>query len=186
MASFFSSGLVVFIPLLYAWVAIPLLELLLRPDNRNLSAAEEELARGSKVHDYFLYAIVPLQYAALVCFLYQVSFDTQPLIDVVGKTAVMGLLCGTFGINVGHELGHRVNKREQTLAKLLLLTSLYLHFFIEHNRGHHKRVATPHDPSSARYGEPVYAFYFRTIVYSYFSAWHIAGRELRKKGFKTF
>jgi alkane 1-monooxygenase len=95
-------------------------------------------------------------------------------VDIAGKTAVMGLLCGTFGINVGHELGHRTNAVEQWLAKALLLTSLYLHFFIEHNKGHHKRVATPEDPSSARYGESLYTFFFRSIVCSYRSAWHIA------------
>jgi alkane 1-monooxygenase len=93
----------------------------------------------------------------------------------------MGLLCGIFGINVAHELGHRVDRFEQTLAKALLLTSLYMHFFTEHNKGHHKRVATPEDPSSARFGEPVYTFYFRTIVMSYVSAWHIANEECRKK-----
>lgn len=186
IAAFFNHGFVAFIPLMYAWVVIPLLELVIKPDNRNLSAAEEELAKHNTAYDYFLFAIVPLQYTALFCFLYQVSFVTQPVVDVVGKTLVMGLLCGTFGINVGHELGHRVHQREQTLAKLLLLTSLYLHFFIEHNRGHHKHVATPQDPSSARYGEVVYAFYFRTLVFSYISAWQIAAREVRKKGFKTF
>jgi alkane 1-monooxygenase len=98
----------------------------------------------------------------------------------------MGLLCGVFGINVGHELGHRVNVFEQTLAKALLLTSLYMHFFTEHNKGHHKRVATPEDPSSARYGEMIYLFYFRTIIFSYLSAWHIANEELRKKGKHAF
>jgi len=76
----------------------------------------------------------------------------------------MGLLCGTFGINVGHELGHRVNRFEQILAKALLLTSLYMHFFVEHNKGHHKNVATREDPSSARLWEPVYTFYFRTTI----------------------
>ena len=94
----------------------------------------------------------------------------------------MGLLCGTFGINVGHELGHRVNAFEQVLAKASLLTSLYMHFFIEHNKGHHKNVATPHDPSSARFNEPVYLFYFRTIIFSYLSAWKIANEEMKKKG----
>jgi alkane 1-monooxygenase len=98
----------------------------------------------------------------------------------------MGLLCGVFGINVGHELGHRVNVFEQTLAKMLLLTSLYMHFYIEHNKGHHKRVATPEDPSSARYGEWVYSFYFRSIILSYLSAWHIANEDLRKNGKATF
>jgi alkane 1-monooxygenase len=105
-----------------------------------------------------------------------------PWYDLTGRLLVMGLLCGVFGINVGHELGHRVNGSEQTLAKALLLTSLYMHFFIEHNKGHHKRVATPEDPSSARYGEWVYAFYFRSVIFSYISAWHIAGNDVKKKG----
>jgi alkane 1-monooxygenase len=98
----------------------------------------------------------------------------------------MGILCGSFGINVAHELGHRVNRFEQTLAKSLLLTSLYMHFFTEHNKGHHKRVATPEDPSSARYGEMIYTFWFRTVIMSYVSAWHIAGEECSKKGRSKF
>jgi alkane 1-monooxygenase len=183
LQAFFNTGFYVFIPMVYSWLVIPLLELFIKPDNSNLSAAEEDLARQDKTYDLFLYLIVPLQYAALGCYLYSITFITQPLIDVIGKTAVMGLLCGTFGINVGHELGHRTNRFEQTLAKLLLLTSLYMHFFIEHNKGHHKRVATPQDPSSARYGEMVYHFYFRSIVYSYFSAWTIAGKDANKKGY---
>lgn len=133
-----------------------------------------------------LYGIVPLQYFALGLFLYNVTYTTQPAIDIAGKTAVMGLLCGTFGINVGHELGHRTNRFEQLLAKTLLLTSLYMHFFIEHNKGHHKRVATPEDPSSARYGEIVYAFYVRSVSNSYCSAWKIANRDAHRKGKKAF
>jgi alkane 1-monooxygenase len=57
---------------------------------------------------------------------------------MTGRIISMGLLCGVFGINVAHELGHRVNRFEQFLAKSLLLTSQYIHFFIEHNKGHHK------------------------------------------------
>ena len=180
--AFFSFGFAVWIPMLYAWGLIPLLELFINPDERNMDAAEEELARKDKLYDWFLYAIVPFQYFALGCFLYSVTYVEQSTTDIIGKTLGMGLLCGTFGINVGHELGHRVNRFEQTLAKALLLSSLYMHFFIEHNKGHHKRVATSEDPSSARYGEWVYSFYFRSIVFSYLSAWDIAGREMKKKG----
>ncbi len=178
--AFFSFGFVVWIPLLYSWVLIPLLELLIKPDDGNLNAAEEELAKKDKRYDWFLYAVVPFQYLALACFIYSVTYVEQSAVNVVGKTMVMGLLCGTFGINVGHELGHRVNKTEQFLAQLLLLSSLYLHFFIEHNKGHHKRVGTKEDPASARYGETVYAFYLRSIVFSYISAWQIANRDVQK------
>jgi alkane 1-monooxygenase len=182
ITAFLSHGFAVWLPLIYAWVLIPALELFIRPDESNLSEAEEELAKRDKWYDYMLYLIVPLQAFALGLFLHNVSHIEQSWVDVTGKTAVMGLLCGTFGINVGHELGHRVHKGEQLLAKMLLLSSLYMHFFIEHNRGHHKRVATPEDPSSARYGEPLYFFLFRSVIFSYLSAWNIANREMEKKG----
>lgn len=184
--SFHSHGWIVWLPLLMAWVIIPSIELLIKPDPYNMSAAEEEMARKNKTYDVLLYLVVIFQYVALYEFLNSMKDTGLSWYDTAGRIWVMGLLCGTFGINVGHELGHRVNKFEQTLAKALLLTSLYMHFFTEHNKGHHKRVATPEDPSSARYGEPVYLFYFRTIIFSYFSAWHIANEETRKKAKPAF
>ncbi len=180
--SFSITGWQVWMPLLYAWILTPLLELLIKPDIRNLDQASEELAKDDRAYDLILYLVVALQYALLVKFLYAMSHDRLEWWDVVGRVWVMGLACGIFGINVGHELGHRSNKFERVLARMLLLTSQYLHFFIEHNKGHHKRVATPQDPSSARYGESVYHFYYRSIVFSYLSAWNIANRETRKAG----
>src|SRR5687767_14476650 len=180
--SFQVTGWQVWLPLIYAWIAIPVLELLIKPDPKNMNETEEELARSDKTYDVFLYAMVVLQYFALYQFLDGMRRDNLHWIDIAGRIWVMGLLCGTFGINVGHELGHRISKAEQFLAKALWLTSLYMHFFTEHNKGHHKRVATPEDPSSARYGEWIYIFYFRTIIFSYLSAWNIAGTETKKKG----
>jgi len=182
LRSFSTTGWEVWIPIAYAWVVIPLLELFITPDPRNLSATEEELARADRTYDAFLYLVVGLQYAALVQFLFSMNQPGLSWLDIAGRIWVMGIACGTFGINVGHELGHRASAFEQFLAKSLLLTSLYMHFFIEHNKGHHKRVATREDPSSARYGEWIYAFYFRTIIFSYLSAWEIANREVKKKG----
>ncbi len=180
------KGIVTFIPVLYAFGFIPLLELLMQPKTQNLSAAEEEVAKADKTYDYILYAIVPLQYFLLISFLF--SFQQQNLtwVDITGRILTMGLLCGVFGINVAHELGHRVNKTEQFLAKSLLLTSQYIHFFIEHNKGHHKNVATHEDPSSARMNESVFAFYPRTLVFSFISAWKIANSEMKKKGLSVF
>lgn len=180
--AFMVTGWEIWLPLVWAWVIIPLAELCIKPDSANLSAAEEEMARKDKTYDILLYLVLPLQYAALYMFLQSMSQDEMTLADTAGRIGVMGLLCGVFGINAGHELGHRQTFFEQTLAKMLLLTSQYMHFFIEHNKGHHKRVATPEDPSSARFGETVYRFYFRSIVFSYSSAWKIAARDTRKKG----
>jgi len=180
--SFHSYGIVVWLPLILAWVAIPLFELFIKAHSGNMSSVEEELAKSDKVYDIILYLIVPLQFTALYFFLKNINDPLLQWYDIIGRIWVMGLLCGVFGINVGHELGHRTNVFEQLLAKALLLTSLYMHFFIEHNKGHHKRVATPEDPSSARYGEWIFAFYFRSVIFSYFSAWHIANNDVKKKG----
>ncbi len=184
--SFTNTGLWCWLPMIFSWVFIPSVELFLNPNTKNMTTAEEEFAKADKAYDYLLYLVVFLQMPTLFFFLYSFGEADLRTVDIVGRVATMGMLCGTFGINVAHELGHRNNKFEQTLAKILLLSSLYMHFFIEHNKGHHKNVATPNDPSSARYNEWIYFFYFRTIVYSYLSAWHIAGAETTKKGKAVF
>ena len=180
--SFFSHGPACFALLIYSLIIIPFLELFIDPDVTNMNEAEEEIAKQDRAYDWILYTIVLLQIPILFLFFYSMQEESLGWMDRVGRIATMGMLCGTFGINVGHELGHRASTFEKWLAKLSLMTSLYMHFYIEHNRGHHKNVATPEDPSSARLGETVYTFWFRTIFYSYLSAWKIANKEMEKKG----
>jgi alkane 1-monooxygenase len=184
--SFTVTGWWVWATVVYAFALIPLLELCIKPHEKNMEQAQEEVAKKDRLYDYMLYLFVLLQFVALYYFLNSLSATTVSTFTIVGRVLTMGLLCGIFGINVAHELGHRNNVFEQSLAKAALLTSLYIHFFIEHNKGHHKNVATPNDPSSARFNEPVYTFYCRTILYSYVSAWHIANDEMKKKGKPVF
>jgi alkane 1-monooxygenase len=83
--------------------------------------------------------------------------------------------------NLGHELGHRSNRAERFLGELLLLTSLENHFLPYHNYGHHKLVATAQDPATARRGESVFAFWFRSHFGSYFFAWQLEWKRLKSK-----
>ena len=175
-------GWIISTPLLYAFAFIPLVELIVRPTTENMSQAEELVAKSDKLYDFWLYLIVPFQYLALYFFLTSIGDPTLTGLELTGRILSMGLLCGTFGINVGHELGHRKNLYERNMAKALLLTSLYMHFYIEHNKGHHKNVSTKEDPSSARRGESIYLFYFRTVVMGFISAWGIAAEDQQKKG----
>ena len=163
--AFTNHGWIIASPLLYAFAFMPIVELLINPKEKNMSEAEEQVAKEDRLYDIWLYLMVLFQYAALVFFLISLQDTTLTTIEYIGRIAVMGLLCGTFGINVGHELGHRRNLYERNMAKALLLTSLYMHFYIEHNKGHHKNVSTVEDPSSARRGEPIYLFYFRTVKF---------------------
>lgn len=179
--AFTNKGIYCWLPLIYAFIMIPSIELFIKPDPKNLDAVEEALAKKNKVYDIILYLSVPLQYYSLWIFLESLEQAALVNLDIIGRVLSMGLLCGAFGINVAHELGHRVNKFEQLLSKLLLLTSLYMHFFIEHNKGHHKHVATPHDPSTSKFNQTVYAFWSQTLIGTYLSAWKIALHDAKKK-----
>jgi alkane 1-monooxygenase len=169
----------------YTFIGIPVLEIMIKPASNNLSAIEEDILKVNPVYDYILYAVVVFQFVALWLFLNSMVVAEVSLSDTIGRVIAMGLLCGIFGINVAHELGHRVNFVEQLFAKSLLLTSLYMHFFIEHNKGHHKHVATPHDPSTAKLHQSLYRFWLQTLPGTYLSAWHIAIADATKKN-KTF
>jgi alkane 1-monooxygenase len=184
LRSFSHTGFTIWFPILFAFALLPLLELFIKPDNSNLTQQEENAASQNHVYDWLLYLIVPLQYTALFLFLFSMQ-EQLTIPDRIGRIMVMGLICGIFGINAGHELGHRVNKTEQFLARCLLLTSLYMNFFIEHNRGHHKYVGTPEDPSTARLNEPLYLFWFRSVTGVYLRAWSIASQD-QKNNKNTF
>lgn len=170
-----------FLPLIYAFGLIPSLELFFKPDPKNLDAAEEEIAKVDKAYDLVIYAMLPIQFVVLYLFLGHINTHSMG-IGMIGHIVAMGIMCGVFGINIAHELGHRSKAYEQLMAKILLLTSLYMHFFIEHNRGHHKHVATEQDPASARFGESIITFWFRSIIGSYRSAWRIEKQSLSKAG----
>ncbi len=180
--SIYLGGIWVFITPVYAFLFLPVLEFLWPPDIKNLSATEEEIAKKDPVYDFLLYLFVPAQYGLLLFFLITVHDAHLRIYETMGMVLSMGICCGVIGINVAHELGHRKNGIERFLAKSLLLTSLYMHFIIEHNKGHHKRVATAVDPSSARMHENIYRFYCRTIPGTLLSAWHIQKTELQQEG----
>lgn len=171
-----------FFPVVYAFGIIPVLELFFKPSNKNLSTAEQEMVKKDRIYDLLLYLMVPVQWVFVGWFIFSLNVEELPRYAIVGRTLSLGMMCGVIGINVAHELGHRSNKFEQGLAKLLLLSSLYLHFFIEHNRGHHRNVATHDDPATARKNEWVFVFWIRTIVNSWMHAWTLESTRLERKG----
>jgi len=179
-ASFTNTGWQVWTTFLVAFTLVPLLELIIPPSPRNLTDKLEQKIAQAPFFNFFLYAVVPLQFAAVYLFLHSMSEDIT-IADRAGRIMAMGLLCGIFGINVGHELGHRVDPVSQFLSRAMLMTSLYIHFNIDHNKGHHKHVCTPLDPSSARYNESLYHFLFRMQRGTYRVAWHIANAEQKQK-----
>lgn len=179
LISFHSYGVLAYLPVLEAFVLIPILELFFAPNPSNLNETEKAKRMGDLTYKIVLRAIIPFQLIWGYFLLLQTTADLDN-VTFVGRILSYGIMCGVIGINVAHELGHKTSKTDQFFAKVLLTTSLYTHFFLEHNYGHHKNVGTPEDPSTARKGEWVYAFWLRSIIFSYRSAWKIA--NVRSKG----
>jgi alkane 1-monooxygenase len=173
-----------FFSVLVLFGLLPFLELFTKGSTANLAEAEEAVRKSDRFYDWLLYSLVPIQYLLLMVFLLRLQAGGLTTTELVGTTLSYGMACGILGINAAHELGHRATKHEQNMSKILLLSTLYMHFFIEHNRGHHKKVATPEDPASSRYGETIYAFFPRSIGNSWLSAWHIEALKLQKLGKK--
>jgi alkane 1-monooxygenase len=127
------------------------------------------------------YLYIPLQYAAIVLGCWAWARWHLALPSRIGLAVSLGTVSG-IGINAAHEMGHKRESVERWLSKTALATSAYGHFFVEHNRGHHTRVATPEDPASARLGESFWAFWPRTVIGSARSAWELEARRLRLRG----
>ncbi len=178
--SMLAGGIWTFFAVFYAFALIPFLELFMQGTTQNYDKAEDEIIKKEFAYDLMVWLIVPVQYIVLGFFLYRFNDPSLLWWEKAGLISALGISCGVYGINVAHELGHRSTKHEQFMSKMLLLTSLYLHFFIEHNRGHHKNVSTDEDPASSRLNEPLYAFWFRSVKDGWLSAWEIENHRLSK------
>ncbi|WP_298296811.1 hypothetical protein [Hydrotalea sp.] len=168
--------------LVYAWLLIPFVELLQQPNTANLSETEEIAAKKDRMYDVVLYVAVIIHIVLMFVFLHSLQTTGLPVAVRIARIATMGLLCGTFGINVAHELGHRINQYKQAMAKIALLTSLYMHFFLEHNRGHISGWQRLKTPGTASLQVSVYRFWIRSVIGTYVNAWRIANKYMQQQG----
>ena len=159
--SFTSKGLFTFFPLLLFFGLVPLLELFFKPDASNFDKETAQFEKENKLYNWILYTAIPVQVGMLIFFFFAMQ-EPLTITERVGRISSMGIMCGVLGINLGHELGHRLNTTDQFFGELMLLTSLNTHFLPYHNGGHHFNVATPDDAATARKNETLYIFWFRS------------------------
>lgn len=157
----------------FAFGILPVLELILPTDEKNYSQTEIESKLKNRLFDVLLYLNIFIVYGILFFVLHKVSTEQLSISEIIGTILSLGVVLGSNGINVAHELGHREKLYERILGKLLLIPSHYTHFFIEHNHGHHLHVSTPEDPSTAKYNQSLYVFWIQTVFGTYTKAWQI-------------
>ncbi|WP_411893980.1 alkane 1-monooxygenase [Winogradskyella sp. A2] len=163
----------------FAFVCIPILELIFPVDNKNMGPVEVESKLKKTFFDWLLYLNLPVVYGVLIYSLWLTSNETLSANEFIGLIFSTGIVLGVNGINVGHELGHRQGTNERFIGKALLLPSYYMHFYIEHNHGHHLHAATIEDPATARYNQSVYSFWFTSTIRQYINAWKIQNKLLK-------
>jgi alkane 1-monooxygenase len=163
------------------FVIFPLLDLLIGMDPTNPPDSVIKWLEEDRYYRWCTYLFLPIQYGGLLFACWLWSSGTLSSIDDIGLALTVAMVSG-IAINTAHELGHKRERLERWLSRVALAQSGYGHFFIEHNRGHHVRVATPEDPASARLGESFYAFLPRTVVGSLRSAWGLERTRLARMG----
>jgi alkane 1-monooxygenase len=163
----------------------PLLDLAIGMDPTNPPDSVIKWLEQDRYYRWCTYLYIPIQYAGLVFACWLWSSGKLSTVEDIGLALTVSMVSG-IAINTAHELGHKRASVERWLSKVALAQSGYGHFFIEHNRGHHVRVATPEDPASARLGESFYAFLPRTVIGSLRSAWGLERVRLGRMGHSPF
>ena len=163
-----------FLTVVFSFAIIPIIDHLVGTDNTNIEGDHEKFISEEKYYRFVTYTWTVVQFGIIgwACSIVgQGNLDTP--LAWIGFILSFSLVTGGIGITVAHELGHKKSSTERLQSKMLLMTVCYMHFYIEHNRGHHVLVATPDDPATARKNENFYFFWIRSVLQGYAHAWKL-------------
>jgi alkane 1-monooxygenase len=169
------------LPVVTVYVLLPILDYLMGADASNPPESAVPALEADRYYRFITYLLVPMLWAEFIFAAWFVTTHALPwhaVLAVIVSTGVVGGFC----INVGHELGHKRPELERWLAKLVLAPTFYGHFYVEHNRGHHRDVATPADPASSRLGESIYRFLLREMPGAWRRAWTLENERMTSLG----
>jgi alkane 1-monooxygenase len=164
---------------IFVFGIIPVLDYAIGDDPSNPPEEVAPVLERERYYRRIVYLATFIEYVSFFGAVWIVGTHVLAWYDYLGFALSLGSATGT-SINTAHELGHKTDHFERWLAKVTLAPVAYGHFFVEHNRGHHVRVATPPDPASARYGESFWAFLPRTVFGSIASAWRLEKERLTR------
>jgi alkane 1-monooxygenase len=174
------------------YIVLPALDLKFGPDGENPPDEVMEWLENDRYYRYCTYAYIPFQYASVIVSAYLFTASDLSWLGYsasqgglswpakIGLALSVGVL-GAVGMNAAHEMGHKKESLERWLSKVTHAQSCYGHFYIEHNRGHHVRVATPEDPASGRFGETFWEYLPRSVFGGVRSAWRLEATRLRRQ-----
>jgi alkane 1-monooxygenase len=169
------------VPVLLVYLVIPVLDMVIGDDKSNPPESVVPQLEADRFYPTMTFLTIPVLVSSFVFCAWLVSEYRLSGWDYLAMVAVNGYILG-YGINLGHEMGHKKSLAERWGAKLVLCLSGYGHFNVEHNRGHHVHVATPEDVASSKLGESIYRFYLREYPGAFIRAWRLESERLRRLG----
>jgi len=170
-----------FTPVLF-YIIVPMLDYIFGNDESNPDEQLVKRLTGERYYVHIMILTTLMHWVSLIAMAYAISHYEWGWLNIVGGSVSAGIING-LALVAGHEMGHKVKDRTQIVcSKLLLACSGYGHFCIEHNKGHHKDVATPEDPASSRFGESIYQFVIREIPGALRRAWSLEKTRLKRQG----
>jgi alkane 1-monooxygenase len=170
------------------FVVVPVLDHLIGTDETNPPERAYPDLERDPYYRWAIYLYLPGQYSSLLlaCWLWAGGgWVHMTFIDKAGLVYTTGII-GAIGINAAHELGHKHSRKQKLLSKIALSQTMYGHFYVEHNFGHHVHVATPRDSASALLGENLYAFVARSVAGGLRSAWNLEAERLTRHGYSKW
>jgi alkane 1-monooxygenase len=170
-----------FVALAIFYVGVPLLDWLLGEDLSNPPESVVPRLEADRYYRWINYAVVPVLWGSLLFNCIFLATHELSWTAWLATAIVTGSMLG-FGLNLSHELGHKKDWLGRKIALFNAALGGYGHFSIEHNRGHHRHVATPEDPASSKMGETIYRFAFRELPGAYFRAWDLETERLERQG----
>ncbi|MGV6850710.1 MAG: alkane 1-monooxygenase [bacterium] len=173
------------IPLVGLYLVIPVLDYIFSNDFSNPPEQIVPQLEADRYYRLLNHLTVPLHFIVLFAGAGFIAHYNLGWSGYLALSLLIGAISG-FGINIGHELGHKKNIWDQRAARLVLAVPFYGHFNIEHNAGHHAQVATPEDSASSRLGESIYKFVLREVPGGLKRGWRLETKRLHRRGYKTW
>ncbi|NND68608.1 MAG: alkane 1-monooxygenase [Halioglobus sp.] len=177
----FETQWALLVPVAFTYGAIPFLDWVIGSDENNPPEEIVPQLEEDRYYRVLTWLTVPMHFIVLIAIAAFVGTQDLTIWSVVLLAITAGMYSG-LGINTAHELGHKKPEFERLLAKIVLAVPTYGHFCIEHNRGHHRDVATPEDPASSRMGESIYKFVWREIPGAWRRGWEVEKERLGRLG----
>ena len=176
---FWRNVMALWLPAAVIYLVMPTMDYLLGEDRSNPPESAVAALEEIRFYRYITYAVVPVLWMTYIFAAWFIVHHDLPWYGVLAVILSTGS-AGGFCINVGHELGHKRTTLERWLAMIILAPTGYGHFTIEHNRGHHRDVATPDDSASARMGEGLWRFALREMPGAVRRAWQLETQRLAR------